>query len=147
MQHFVAVVAAPVGASHFHQFEVLELASARYVGATAEVFKGALAVQADVFIGRTAGNDLGLVVLAHVFEIGNRVITRQNAAHHGLVFVGELGHALFDGYQVFRRETAAERKVIKKAVFDHWANSDLRLWKKFFDRIRQQMRGGMANNF
>ena len=141
------MITAPVGSSDFHQFEVFELAGARYVGATAEVFKGAFAVKADVFIGRNAGDDLGLVMLAHVFEIDNRVITRQNAAHHGLVFVGELGHALFDGYQVFRRETAAERKVIKKAVFDHWANSDLRLWKKFFDGIGQQMRGGMANNF
>ena len=76
MQHFVAVVAAPVGASHFHQFEVLEFARAWYVGAAAEVFKGAFAVETDIFIGGNAGNDLGLVVLAHVFEIGDSIITR-----------------------------------------------------------------------
>ena len=147
LQHFVAVVTAPVSASDFHQLEVLELAGAWYVRATAEIFKCTFAVQANVFVGRNTGNDLCLVVLAHIFEIGDRVITRQNAPHHGLVFVGEFGHALFDGDQVFRRETAAERKIIEKAVFDHRTDGDLRLRKQFFGGIGQQMRGGMADNF
>ena len=39
LQHLVAVVASPVGASDFHEFEVLELAGAGHVRAAAQVFE------------------------------------------------------------------------------------------------------------
>jgi hypothetical protein len=47
LQHLVAVVAAPVGAGHLHQLEVLELARAGHVRAAAQVLEAAFAVQAD----------------------------------------------------------------------------------------------------
>ena len=80
LQHLVAVVAAPVGAGQLHQLEVLELAGAGHVRAAAQVFELAFAVQRHVFIGRNAGNDLGLVVLAQALEIRHGLVARQHAA-------------------------------------------------------------------
>jgi hypothetical protein len=58
------VVAAPVGAGHLHQLEVLELAGAGHVRAAAQVLEFAFAVQRHILVGRDAFDDLGLVVLA-----------------------------------------------------------------------------------
>ena len=65
LQHLVAVVAAPVGAGHLHQLEVLQPARARHVRAAAQVLERAFAVERHVLAGRDARDDLGLVVLAH----------------------------------------------------------------------------------
>ena len=69
LQHFVFAVTAPIGTGHLHELEVLELASAWHVRATAQILKRAFFVQAHIFIGRNAANDFGFVVLAHAFEI------------------------------------------------------------------------------
>ncbi len=45
LQHFVAVVTAPVRARHLHQLEELQLAGAGHVRAAAQVFKLPFAVQ------------------------------------------------------------------------------------------------------
>ena len=127
LQHFIAVVAAPVSASHLHQLEVLELASAGHVGAAAQIFKSAFAVQAHVFIAGDAGNDLGLVVLALVLEMRHRFIAWQHTALHRLILVSQLGHLLFDSDQVFRRKGALVREVVVEAVFNHGADGDLRI--------------------
>jgi hypothetical protein len=110
LQHLVAVVAAPVGAGHLHQLEVLELAGAGHVRAAAQVLERALAVQAHVLVAGDAGDDLGLVVLAQALEVGHGLVARQHAAHHRLVLGGQLGHLLLDGGQVLGREGALVAK-------------------------------------
>ena len=100
LQHLVAVVATPVRAGYLHQLEMLQLARAGYVRAAAQVFKRTLTVQADVLARRNAGNDFGLVVLAHTFEVSDGFIARQNAAQHGLILGRQLCHALFNRSQV-----------------------------------------------
>ena len=107
LQHFVFAVATPISTGHLHEFEVLELASAGHVGAATQVFERTLFVQAHVFVGRNAANDFGLVVLAHAFEISHSLITRQHTTNHRLVFVGQFGHALFNGGQVVQVEWTA----------------------------------------
>ena len=146
LQHFVAVVAAPVGTCHLHQFEVFELACAGHVRAAAQVFKSAFAVQAYIFVSGNAGNDFGLVSFAHVFEIIYGFIARQHAAQHGLIFAGQLGHFLFDGCKVFGGEGALVAEVVVKAVFYHWADGYLRVGKQFFNSVSQQVGGGVANH-
>ena len=80
---------------------MFELACAGDVRAAAQIFKRAFFVQAHIFIGRNAANDFCFVMLAHTFEISHSFITRQNTAPHRLVFVGQIGHALFNGGQIF----------------------------------------------
>jgi hypothetical protein len=98
------VVAAPVGTGHLHQLEVLELAGAGHVRAAAQVLEGAFAVQAHILVAGDGGNDLGLVGFADALEVLHGLVARQHAAHHRLVLVGQLGHLLFDGGQIFGRE-------------------------------------------
>ena len=109
------------------------------MGPATQVLEFALPVQAHIFLGRNAGNDFSLVVLAHGLEVGHGLIARQNTANDGLVQVGQFSHFLFDGDQVLWSEWPLIRKIIIKAVFDDGPNGDLRVWEKGFDRIRQQM--------
>ena len=74
LKHLVLAVATPVGTRHLHQLEVLELAGAGHMRATAEIFKISFAVEADLFTGRNRTNDFGLVVLAQPLEIGHSFI-------------------------------------------------------------------------
>jgi len=145
LQHLVAVIATPVGARHLHQLEVLELAGAGHVRATAQVFEVALAVKADVFVAGNAGDDLCLVVLTHALEVAHRFVTRQHTAHHLLVLVGEFGHALFDGGQVFGREGALVREVVVEAVLDHRPDGHLRLREQLLHGVGQQVSSGVAD--
>ena len=101
LQHFVFAVTAPIGTGHLHELKVLELARAGHVRAAAQIFKSALFVQTHIFIGRNAANDFGFVVLAHAFEKCNGFIAWQNATQYRFVFVGQFGHALFNGRQIF----------------------------------------------
>jgi hypothetical protein len=118
------VVAAPVGAGHLHQLEVLELAGAGHVRAAAQVLER-LRGTATHPRCRDAGDDLGLVGLAQALEVGHGLVARQHAAHHRLVLLGQLGHLLLDGGQVFRREGALVGEVVVEAVLDHRADGDL----------------------
>ena len=145
LQHFVAVIAAPISTSHLHELEKLQLAGARHVGATAQIFKRAVAVQRDIFVGRNAGDDLGFVVLADAFEMRHGFVARQHAAGDGFIFGDEFGHALFNRHQIFWRERALVRKIVEKSVFNHRPDGDLRIREQFLDGIRQQVRSTVAN--
>ena len=147
LQHFLGVVAAPIGSGQFHQLEVLELARAGHVGATAQVFEAAFAVERHILACRNGADDFGLVMLAHGFEVSHCLVTRQHATLHRLVFAGQFGHLLFDGGQVLGSKRPLKREVVKKAVFNNRADSHLGLGKQFFDGIRQQVGGGVPDNF
>ena len=147
LQHFVLVVTTPIGASQFHQLEVLELAGAGHVRATAQVFKLAFTVKRHILVGRDAFNDFGLVKLTQALEISHCLITRQHATCHGFVQRRQRGHFFLDGGEVLEGERTLVRKVVEKAVFNHWANGDLCVRKKLLDGVRQQVRCGMANHF
>ena len=147
LQHFVAVVTAPVRARHLHQLEELQLASARNVWAAAKVFKLPFTVQTHVFIAGNAGNDFSLVVFTQALEISHSFIARQHPAHHRLVLRRQLSHLLLDGCQIFRCKGALVRKVVIKPVFDHWPDGDLRIRKQLLDGISQQVGCGVANDF
>ncbi len=115
------------------------------MGAAAQVFKITFAVQADLLVCWNAADDLGLVMLAQGFEVRNGFVTWQHAAQDGFVFGRQLGHALFYRRQVLRREGAAVRKIVIKAVINDRANGDLSLGKQGLDGIRQQVGGRVTD--
>ena len=106
LQHFIAVVAAPIGASQLHQFKKSQLSGAGHVGPTTQILKRTLAVQRDIFAGRYAGNDFSLVVLTLPLKMGYRLIARQHPPGDGLIFCGEFKHLFLNRQQIFRRERA-----------------------------------------
>ena len=139
------MVAAPVRAGDLHQLEVLELARARHVRTAAQVFEIAFAIERDVFAGRDAADDLGLVGLAHGAEMRHRLVTRQDAARNRLVLLRELAHLRFDGGKVLGRERALVGKVVVEAVLDDRADRHLRVGKQLLDRIGEQVRRRVAD--
>ena len=54
--------------------------------------------------------------------------------------------SLFDGFQIFGREGTLVGEVVVKAVIDHRADRDLRLRVQFLHRVREQVRGRMAED-
>ena len=117
------------------------------MGAAAQVLELAFAIERHVLIGGDAGDDLRLVVLAHVLEIRDGLVARQHAAGDRLVLGRQFRHALLDGSQVFGREGPLVREVVVEAVLDHRADRDLRFRKQLFHRVGQQVRRRMADDF
>ncbi len=146
LQHFVAGIAAPVGAGHLGQLEGLELAGAGHVGTAAQVHPGALAVDANLLALGQFLNDLDLVVLPHIAEFFHRVLTAHHQALYRQVVVDDLRHALFDFLEVFRRKTMAGGEVVVEAVFDDRADGDLGAGVQFLHGHGQQVGGGMTND-
>ena len=146
LQLLVAVVTAPIGAGHFHQLEVLELARARHVRAAAQVLELAFAIERHVFALRDAGNDLRLVGLAETLEVGHGLVARQHAALDLLVLLRELDHLRLDGRQILRREGPLVGEVVVEAVLDDRADRHLRLGEQLLHRIGQQVRRRVADH-
>ena len=55
-------------------------------------------------------------------------------------------HPLLDLIKVILGESTFESEVVVEAVFNHWTNGHLGFRKQFFDGLRQQVRGGMADD-
>ena len=145
LEHLVLAVAAPVGAGHLHELEDLQLARGRHVGAAAQVDEVAFAVQAERFVRRNRGDDLGLVLFADALEEFDRVVARPFLARDDFVLLGKFSHLLLDGGQVFRRKRAFVREVVVEAVVDHRTDGDLSVRKQLLDGISQQVRRGVAD--
>ena len=146
LQHLVVGVAAPVGARHLHQLEDLQLAGGRHVRSAAQVHEAPFAVEGDAFLGRNGRNDLGLVLLADGLEVLDGLLPVPFLAHHGLVQLGQLVHALLDGCQILGRERALVRKVVVEAVLDDRADGDLRLGEQILHGIGHQVCRGVPDD-
>ena len=112
--------------------------------AAAKVGERSFRVERDVLVGRNRRDDFRLVVLAERLEVLHCVVARHDLARNRLVFLGELGHFLLDGDEVFGGERPLVREVVIETVFDHRADRHLRVGKEFLHRVREQMRGGMT---
>ena len=147
LQHRVLRIAAPVGARDLRQLEGAELAGRWHVRSAAQVFPVALAVERDLLARRDGGDDLGLVVLADRLEVRDRRIARQHAPVHRLIGLHELPHLRLEFLEVLGREGPLEGEVVVEAVLDDRADRDLRLRVDRLHRLRQQVRGRMADDF
>ena len=140
LQHLVARIAAPVRAGQLHQLEHLELARRRHVRTAAQVRERAFRIQRNGFVRRNRRDDLRLVVLAHRFEILDRVVARHFRAHDGLVLFREFRHARLDRGEILGRERALVREVVVEAVLDDRTDRHLRVGKQVLDRVGEQVR-------
>ena len=95
---------------------------------------------------RDAGDDLGLVVLAHVLEELHGLVARHHAPADLQVRRGDFLHLRFELLEVFGREGTLEREVVVEAVLDDRADGDLRLRVDGLHRLGQQVRGGVADD-
>lgn len=114
LQHGVLGISPPVGPGHLGQLEGLQFAGARYVRAATEVFEIALAVQRQGFALGNGADQFGLVELAKMLEIRDRLVARQFAPAERQVGGGEFLHAGFDLCQIVGRKRTIEGEVVEK---------------------------------
>ena len=86
-------------------------------------------------------------MLAYSLEIGHSLVTGHHFACDWNIFPGQLCHALFDRYQIFRRKRTRIREIVVKTIFDNRAYGDLSLGKQLLDCICHQMRCGVSYYF
>jgi hypothetical protein len=86
----------------------------------------------------------GLVGLADRLEILDRLFRRPFLARDRQVTLHDLGHALFDLAEVFRREGLVAHEVVIEAVVGRRPEGDLGAGEQFLHRLRHHMRAVMA---
>ncbi len=147
LQHFLGRVAAPVCACDFHQFEgVTDFAGGGYVRPAAEIRKCSLTIQRNRFVFRQVFNNFGLIMLTHVFEVFDGLVTRHDDTFELFVAFDDFMHFSFDFFKVFGRKRFFARKVVIKAVFNGRADGNLNVGPQLLDRLRHDMRAGMAQD-
>ena len=146
LEHLVARVASPVRSGDLHQLEGAQLAGARHVRTAAQVHPVRLTVQADFLGGGNAGDDFGLVDLALIPEELDRIVAAHDTPRDLVIGFRQVAHALFDRDQVLGRERPLVGEIVVEAVFDHRADRHLRIGKQLLHRLRQQVRGGVADD-
>src|SRR5947199_4649432 len=100
LQLRVVRVAAPIGAGDVHQLEGLsEPAGRRQMRADAQIDETALAIEADLLLGRDLADISGLVALADAVEERHRLVPLPHLAGDRLVAAHDVAHALLDARQ------------------------------------------------
>ncbi len=146
LEHLVARIAPPVGAGHLHELEGLEPARARHVRAAAQIDEPVLAIQRyRLFLG-DPGDDLRLVILAHVAKEPDGLGPIHHHSLHREVPPGQLLHLGLDGLDVLRRERALEGEVVVEPILDHRTDGDLGLRIELLDGVRHQVGRRVTND-
>ena len=123
-----------------------QLAGIRHVRATAQIDKVTLAIERNLVALGNAGNDFRLVLLAVLAEILHRLATLHDLATNRNLVLDDAAHLGRDTVDILRGKTLGIGKVVVEPVVDHRTNGHLRPWKQALYGLRQQMRGGVADN-
>src|SRR5215469_5941663 len=112
-------IAAPVGAGNVHQLECMPYFPSRgKVRAAAEIVPVSVKVDRHFLAWRNAADELGLVVLADLFEMGDGSVAWPNLAAGRQVRIDKLVHPLFDLGQIVGSKRCVAREIVVEAVFD-----------------------------
>ena len=148
LQHGIAVITAPIGSGDLHQFEGLaDPARRRQVRPPAEIDPVALTIDRDDLVLGQIADQLGLVFLAHVFEMRDGVIAIPDFADERQVAIDDLGHTLFNRLEILRREGFVAGKVVIETVLDGRSDRDLCAREQLLNGLCQNMRGIVTDHF
>ncbi|GEM_PF-4905930 len=87
------------------------------------------------------------IALAALGEHLARLLPAYDFFHHVVVGFGQLVHAFFQRVDIFLRQGMIEIDVIIEAVVDNRTDRHFRIGPQLLNRVSQQMRAGVANNF
>ncbi|MND64873.1 hypothetical protein D3C80_562220 [compost metagenome] len=146
LQLLVLRVAAPVGTGNLGQFEGLEEARVGHVRAAAHVDVLLMEVQAHGLLVGHVVDQAQLVFLATGLEHLDDFVTRGHLLDDVVVLLDQLGHALFDGSHVFRREGAIVGDVVIEAFVDHRPDHHPGVREELFDGVPHQVRAGVTDD-
>ena len=76
----------------------------------------------------------------------DRLVARHDLAVHGRSFFASSAIFFSIAAQVFWRERALVGEVVVEAVLDHRPDRDLRLGEQLLHRVREQVRGRVAQD-
>ncbi|OIQ70168.1 hypothetical protein GALL_482220 [mine drainage metagenome] len=142
----VAMVAAPIGAGQLGQLEGLAHMLGRgQVRTQAQVLPLTLAIDRDRLGVGQVGDDLGLVGLADLIEVGDGHVAVPDLAHDLLVAIDDLLHALFDLGQSIQAERRVAGEVVIEAVLDRRTYGHLGPGEQFLDGLGHHVAGVMAD--
>ena len=110
----------------------------------AEVGEVALAVERKRFALRDTGDDLGLVVFSEALEVLHGFVTVHHETFDRNILFREFMHARFDRGEVFGRKGTFVLKVVVKAVFNGGSDRHFRRRIQFFDSLRHEVGGRVA---
>ncbi len=142
LQHRVVLVAAPIGTGDRHQFEGADLARRMGVTSAAEIGEIADRVKGNRLAFGDLARDFDFVRVT--FEVRDRFFARGLPPGHRIVGGDDLFHATLEPTEVFGRERFGAIEVVVEAGFDRRADRRLRFRKEILNRIRQHVRGGVA---
>ena len=136
LQLSVVRVAAPIGSGHIHQLEGLPEPPRRgQMRPDAQIDEVALAVEADLLLGRDLADIFRLVAFADAVEEGDRLVALPHLAGDRLVAAYDVAHALLDA-----------REIVVEAGFGRRAEGNLGLGVQFLDRLGHDMSGVVAQD-
>jgi hypothetical protein len=123
------------------------------VRSAAEIDEGAVLVGRDLrwglacCVGGRAQvvQDLDLVGLAELLEVGTPSVRVQYLSNESVVRGHRGGHTLLDAPQILRRERARELEVVVEAALDGWADAQLGAREEIHHGLRHDVRRGVTH--
>ena len=115
--------------------------------AKAQVLPRTLTIDSDHFVFGQVGDDLGLVRLADLAEVGDGVVAVPDLADDLLVPVHDLAHALLDQGEVVQAEGLVPGEVVIEAVLHRRPDGHLGAGKQLLHRLGHDVAGVMADHF
>ena len=136
LQHLIVAIAAPVGASGFHQFEMMAETHVRHVRPTAHVDVLFMMIQAGpVIMSNILIKDRHFIGLAALHEGFTRFMPADFFLDDVVVFLGKLVHTFFERIEVFLGQRTIDINIIIEAVIDNRADSHFGVRPQLLNRM------------
>ena len=134
LQHLVVAIATPVGASNFHQFEVMAEAHVRHVRPAAHVDVFLVMIQARlVIMSNVLIKNRDFIALATLHEGFTRFVPADFLLNDVIVGFGELVHTFLERVDIFLGQGVVKVNVVVEAVVDNRADRHFGVWPQLFD--------------
>ena len=147
LQRFAAGIAAPVGAREFGQFECLDVPHVRHVRPTAHINVFLVVIEANfldavVEVVNEADFEIFVTLVKGLARLGDG----RPHFFHRVTGRCQLFHARFQFFQIFRGKAVFAVDIVVEAVFDHRPDDHFRVRPQLFQRVAEQVRGGVADD-
>ena len=146
LEHFVLGITAPVSAGNCHNLEYLYFAGGTHVRTGAEICEVALFIHGNLSIFRKVIDQHNLVILSLVLEELQCFIAADYFLYQWNVFLGNLGHFLFNGCEIFLAENMGRVQIIVETVINSRSDGKLGAWEQVLDSLGHHMGSGMTQS-
>ncbi len=143
-EHLLFLIPPPVGARDGDKAECLDPARGGKVRPAAEVDECTLAVEGDLLPLRQILDELHLVLFMIFAHEGDRFLAGKGEALDGQIALDDVLHLRLDLGKVLHRDGRSEVDIVVKPVVDDGTDGKLAGGIDGLERLRQNVRAGMA---